>query len=135
MMLALMAAVGFGTLFTLLDVAAVDRPGWTVVSARAGGVRRCWLPSRWRARSYAGFRRCNRRWSRSAPSTCCANTLFAIASTMGLLPVMSRWAVRMYPAFTVALAHIVLGERLQPPSGLASASRCAGVGVIAAASA
>jgi drug/metabolite transporter (DMT)-like permease len=40
-----------------------------------------------------------------------ANALFAVASTKGVLPVVAV-AGSMYPAFTVALAHGVLGERL-----------------------
>jgi drug/metabolite transporter (DMT)-like permease len=40
-----------------------------------------------------------------------ANALFAIASTKGVLPVVAVGG-SMYPAFTVALAHGVLGERL-----------------------
>ena len=41
----------------------------------------------------------------------------------------------MYPAFTVALAHIVLGERLRVPQRLGVVLALLGVGVIAAASA
>jgi drug/metabolite transporter (DMT)-like permease len=40
-----------------------------------------------------------------------ANGLFAVASTKGVLPVVAVGG-SMYPAFTVALAHLVLGERL-----------------------
>ncbi|HEY6639005.1 MAG TPA: hypothetical protein VIZ61_15105 [Solirubrobacterales bacterium] len=40
-----------------------------------------------------------------------ANALFAIASTKGVLPVVAVGG-SMYPAFTVAPAHAVLGERL-----------------------
>src|SRR5262249_32881878 len=40
-----------------------------------------------------------------------ANALFAVASTKAILPVVAVGS-SMYPAFTVALAHGVLGERL-----------------------
>jgi drug/metabolite transporter (DMT)-like permease len=40
-----------------------------------------------------------------------ANAFFAVASTKGVLPVVAVGG-SMYPAFTVALAHGVLGERL-----------------------
>jgi drug/metabolite transporter (DMT)-like permease len=40
-----------------------------------------------------------------------ANALFAVASTKGILPVVAVGG-SMYPAFTIALAHGVLGERL-----------------------
>ena len=40
-----------------------------------------------------------------------ANVLIAFASTKGVLPVVAVGG-SMYPAFTIALAHAVLGERL-----------------------
>ena len=40
-----------------------------------------------------------------------ANMLFAVASTKGVLPVVAVGG-SMYPAFTIVLAHGVLGERL-----------------------
>ena len=52
-----------------------------------------------------------------------ANALFAVASTKGLLPVVAVGG-SMYPAFTIALAHGVLGERLARSSGPASCSPC-----------
>ena len=60
-----------------------------------------------------------------------ANSLFTVASTMGLLPVVAVGG-SMYPAFTIALAHVVLGERLRVPQRLGVATALAGVALIAA---
>ena len=60
-----------------------------------------------------------------------ANTLFAIASTMGVLPVVAVGG-SMYPAFTIVLAHLVLGERLILPQRVGVAMALAGVVLIAA---
>jgi drug/metabolite transporter (DMT)-like permease len=52
--------------------------------------------------------------------------LFAVASTRGLLPVVAVGG-SMYPAFTVALAHTVLGERLVSAQRVGVALALAGV--------
>ena len=62
-----------------------------------------------------------------------ANTLFAVASTMGLLPLVAVGG-SMYPAFTIFLAHLVLGERLSIPQRIGVAMALAGVILIAAGS-
>jgi drug/metabolite transporter (DMT)-like permease len=59
-----------------------------------------------------------------------ANGLFAVASTKGLLPVVAVGG-SMYPAFTVALAHAVLGERLVAPQWAGVVLALAGVALIA----
>jgi drug/metabolite transporter (DMT)-like permease len=60
-----------------------------------------------------------------------ANALFAVASTKGVLPVVAVGG-SMYPAFTVALAHGVLGERLAPIQWAGVLLALVGVGMIAA---
>jgi drug/metabolite transporter (DMT)-like permease len=131
--LALISALGFGAFFTLLDVAATDRPGWAVVSARVGGVA-----------AVAAAVALVRPSLRAVPAALgvlvaigffdiAANTLFAVASTMGLLPVVAVGG-SMYPAFTVALAHLVLGERLSVAQRLGVVLALAGVAMIAGAS-
>jgi drug/metabolite transporter (DMT)-like permease len=128
--LALISALGFGAFFTLLDIAATDRPGWAVVAARAGGVAAVGaavIAARPDLRSIPGslgilivIGGCD----------IAANTLFAIASTKGLLPVVAVGG-SMYPAFTIALAHLVLGERLASAQRLGVALALAGVVLIA----
>jgi len=131
--LALLSALGFGLFFTLLDVAATDRPGWAIVSARLGGVI-----------AVAGAVLATRPDLRGIPGALgvllvigafdiAANTLFAIASTMGLLPLVAVGG-SMYPAFTIFLAHLVLGERLSFPQRTGVAMALAGVVLIAAGS-
>ena len=131
--LALISALGFGAFFTLLDVAASDRPGWAIVSARLGGVVAVGLAAaaaRPSMRSVPGAL-----WVLVAVGffDIAANTLFAVASTMGLLPVVAVGG-SMYPAFTIVLAHIVLGERLSPAQRAGVVAALAGVVLIAAAS-
>jgi drug/metabolite transporter (DMT)-like permease len=60
-----------------------------------------------------------------------ANALFAIASTKGALPVVAVGG-SMYPAFTVALAHGVLGERLAAVQWAGVVLALLGVAMIAA---
>jgi drug/metabolite transporter (DMT)-like permease len=62
-----------------------------------------------------------------------ANGLFAVASTKGVLPVVAVGG-SMYPAFTVALAHLVLGERLAAAQWAGVALALLGVVLIAAGS-
>jgi drug/metabolite transporter (DMT)-like permease len=129
-LLAIGAAVGFGLFFTGLDIASSDRPGWAIVSTRAGGIvamaaavvavrpRFAGVSRAWPALLAIGF------------FDMLANTLFAVASTRGLLAVVAVGG-SMYPAFTIALAHLVLGERLRLSQRLGVAAALAGVGLIA----
>jgi drug/metabolite transporter (DMT)-like permease len=130
----LAAALGFGAFFTLLDLAASDRPGWAIVSARTGGVAVV-VAAVAVARPALG----------AIPSALpvlvavgaldiLANSLFTVASTMGLLPVVAVGG-SMYPAFTIALAHLVLGERLRLPQRAGVGLALGGVVLIAGGSA
>jgi drug/metabolite transporter (DMT)-like permease len=109
--LAILAGLGFGIFFTALDLAATDRPGWAVLAVRVGGVATvavALLISRPRLSVVSG--------SMAVLITIgvfdvLANALFAVASTKGVLPVVAVGG-SMYPAFTIALAYVVLGERL-----------------------
>ena len=62
-----------------------------------------------------------------------ANALFAVASTKGVLPVVAVGG-SMYPAFTIALAYVVLGERLARIQWVGVAFALLGVAMIAAGS-
>ncbi len=59
------------------------------------------------------------------------NTLFAVASTKGLVGVVSVLS-SLYPVVTVALARLVLRERMRRSQGAGVAAAFAGVGLIAA---
>ena len=109
--LAILAGLSFGIFFTGLDAASPDRPGWAVLAVRLGGlsaVALALLISRPRLAGVSG------NWAvliTIGVFDVLANALFAVASTKGVLPVVAVGG-SMYPAFTVALAHGVLGERL-----------------------
>jgi drug/metabolite transporter (DMT)-like permease len=109
--LAILAGLGFGIFFTALDLAATDRPGWAVLAVRVGGV----------ATVAVALLISRPRLSLASASITAlitigvfdvlANAFFALASTKGVLPVVAVGG-SMYPAFTIALAYVVLGERL-----------------------
>ena len=128
--LAAFSALGFGLFFTGLDAAATDRPGWAVVAARLGGVLAVGV-------AVAAVRPALRPVAAALPVLVAiggfdilANALFAVASTIGLLPVVAVGG-SMYPAFTIALAHLFLGERLNTPQRAGVVLALAGVILIA----
>jgi drug/metabolite transporter (DMT)-like permease len=113
--LAILAGLGFGIFFTALDIASPDRPGWAVLAVRVGGVAVV------ATALVIGF------------FDVLANALFAVASTKGVLPVVAVGG-SMYPAFTIALAHGVLGERLARVQWAGVVLALLGVALIAAGS-
>lgn len=60
-----------------------------------------------------------------------ANALFALASTRGLVSVVSVLA-SLYPVTTVLLARMLLGERIARPQQLGVIAALAGVVLISA---
>jgi drug/metabolite transporter (DMT)-like permease len=131
--LAIVAGLGFGVFFTGLDIASPDRPGWAVLAVRVGAVITvaiAVLISRPRLAAVSG--------SIAVLLTIgffdvLATTLFAVASTKGVLPVIAVGS-SMYPAFTIALAHGVLGERLARIQWAGVVLALVGVALIAAGS-
>jgi drug/metabolite transporter (DMT)-like permease len=128
--LALVSALGFGTMFTLLDVVASDRPGWAIVSARTGGVTLVLAAVALARPALGAIRSALPVLVAVGALDITANSLFTVASTMGLLPVVAVGG-SMYPAFTIALAHVVLGERLRALQRLGVVMALAGVALIA----
>jgi drug/metabolite transporter (DMT)-like permease len=61
----------------------------------------------------------------------CANGLYALATRHGLLSLVAV-AASLYPLATVALARVVLGERVRRLQELGIAAALAGVAMIAA---
>jgi len=131
--LAIVAGLGFGVFFTGLDAAAADRPGWAILAVRFGGlatVAAALLVARPRLDGVGAA------WPvliAIGVFDALANALFAVASTKGLLPVVAVGG-SMYPAFTVALAHGVLGERLATIQWAGVVLALTGVAMIAAGS-
>jgi drug/metabolite transporter (DMT)-like permease len=130
-LLALVSALGFGLFFTGIDLAAVDPPGLAIVAARVGGVTAVGIallvvrpPLRPAATALGAL-------AAMGVFDVTANFLFAIASTKGILPVVAVGG-SMYPAFTIALAHLVLGEKLIRAQQIGVAAALAGVILIAA---
>jgi drug/metabolite transporter (DMT)-like permease len=130
-LLAILAGLGFGVFFTGIDAASTsDQPGWVVVWARVGAVVVV-------AAAVIVARPSFDRVPGALPvllTIGCfdivANALFAIASTKGLLPVVAVGG-SMYPAFTIALAHVVVGERLALAQRVGVVLALAGVALIA----
>jgi drug/metabolite transporter (DMT)-like permease len=132
-LLAIGAAIGFGIFFTALDAASADRPGWAIVFTRAGGIVTMAAAVAAVRPSFAGVGGALPALFAIGFFDMFANALFAVASTKGLLPVVAVGG-SMYPAFTVALAHLVLGERLAAVQWAGVALALLGVALIAAGS-
>jgi len=132
-MLAVVAGLGFGIFYTGLDLASPDRPGWAILAVRLGGVTTV-LAAMLATRSR--FDGVGAAWPTLVVIgvfDVSANALFAFASTNGVLPVVAVGS-SMYPAFTIALAHAVLGERLLRQQWIGVVLALLGVGMIAAGS-
>jgi drug/metabolite transporter (DMT)-like permease len=109
--LAILAGLGFGVFFTGIDVASPDRPGWAILAVRIGGVSAVAVAILISRPPMDGVPRAIPVLVAIGMFDIIANALFAVASTKGILPVVAVGG-SMYPAFTIALAHLVLGERL-----------------------
>jgi drug/metabolite transporter (DMT)-like permease len=131
--LAIIAGLGFGIFFTGVDVAAADRPGWAIFAVRVGGVATVAAALLVARPNLAGVRAAIPVLLTIGFFDVLANALFAVASTKGLLPVVAVGG-SMYPAFTVALAHGVLGERLARLQWAGVLLALTGVAMIAAGS-
>jgi drug/metabolite transporter (DMT)-like permease len=129
--LAVVAGLGFGLLFIGLNAAAADRPGWAILAVRVGSITTvlaALLVSRPRLDEVGAA------WPVLVVIgvfDVTANVLIAFASTKGVLPVVAVGG-SMYPAFTIALAHAVLGERLARLQWTGVFLALAGVTMIAA---
>jgi drug/metabolite transporter (DMT)-like permease len=109
--LAILAGLGFGVFFTGIDVASPDRPGWAILAVRVGGVSAVAVAILISRPPMDGVPQAIPVLAAIGMFDIIANALFAVASTKGILPVVAVGG-SMYPAFTIALAHLVLGERL-----------------------
>jgi drug/metabolite transporter (DMT)-like permease len=127
--LALLAAVGFGTYFIGADVAADDSVIWTVVLGRlvaiplVGGallVRRTQLP-RGPDLGVLGLAGCG---------DLAATGLYGLANTHGALSVVSVVG-SLYPIATIGLARVVLHERVRRVQAIGVVAALAGVALIA----
>lgn len=132
-LLAALAALGFGLFFLGLDVSSGPRPAWTIVAARTGGVVTLLVA--------AAFARPSMRIEPVLlPSLFAigffdvlANSLFAVATNHGLLSLVAI-AGSLYSAVTVLLARFVLRERMAASQQAGVVIALAGVALIAAGS-
>lgn len=130
--LGLGAGVAFGLFFVALGVAHEGAGLWPLVTARSSSTLLIW--------AFAAATRAPLRPARPAlPLTLAAgaldtaaNVLFVAAVHAGLLSIVSV-VVALYPAGTVLLAAVVLGERVRRLQGLGLVTAAAGVVLIAGA--
>ena len=129
--LAMLSALGFGLFFVGMDNASDADVGWAMLVNRitsvslllaAFAVLRPPLAARAGRRPGAGD------WS--GRSTSRANAMFALASTEGLVSLVSVLG-SLYPLTTVALAAVVLGERPHRVAQVGVVTALAGVVLIA----
>ena len=127
--LALLAAVGFGLYFVLIDRAADASVPYAVATARATSlvlavaaaliVGASLRPPRTQLPALVAVGLCD----------VGANVLFALATTRGFLSIISVLS-SLYPIVTVALAAVVLHERIAPSQRLGVAGALAGAALI-----
>ena len=129
--LALGAGTAFGIVFILLAETSEDSGFWPLLSARAVQVALLGLvlvTTRVPLRVEPGTRRLT---AGAGLLDVTANALFLLAAREGLLSLVSVLS-SLYPAGTVVLARVVLGERLKPPQLAGIGLALAGVTLIAA---
>jgi drug/metabolite transporter (DMT)-like permease len=130
--LALVAAVGFGSFFVLLDLATEDAGvPWAILLVRLGELTLLGaVAAVTRPRLPAGLRDAAPLLVIGALDVL-ANALFALATTEGLLSVVSVVG-SLYPAVTVLLARLVLAERVSRTQEAGVVATLAGVAAISA---
>ena len=128
--LGLLAALGFGAFFVLLDEAAAQDVLWAGVVQRLTGVSIMALVAIVLRPSFAiGWRVLPALIVVGVLDTS-ANILFAFSSRFGLVSVAAVLA-SLFPVVTVVLARIVLNERIARVQMLGVASALGGVALIA----
>jgi drug/metabolite transporter (DMT)-like permease len=109
--LAVVAGLGFGLFFIGLDEASTDHPGWAIFAVRVGSITAVLAALLVSRPQLDGVGAALPVLIVIGVFDVTANVLIAFATTKGVLPVVAVGG-SMYPAFTIALAHAVLGERL-----------------------
>ena len=129
-LLALVAALGFGTFFVGMDASADADVFWALLAARSASVTllliallvlRPPLPSRPRTVALIAA---------VGAGDLAANGCFAAATTSGLLSVVAVLG-SLYPVVTVLLARVFLGERVRREQEAGIAAVLVGVALIA----
>jgi uncharacterized membrane protein len=129
--LALISALGFGGFFVSMDAASEADPAWALFFQRVTSVSLftaavvAYRPSFSMTRPDLGA------LVAIGGLEMAANALYAAASTEGLVSIVSVLA-SLYPVMTIALAHVVLGERIYQTQWLGVATALTGVVLISA---
>lgn len=126
---AVLAGLGFGAFFIVLEGTSADAGLWPLLGARtsilvAGAAALATRTSLRPAPGQLG------RIALAGVLDMGANVLYLLASRQGLLSLVAV-TVSLYPATTVLLARFVLGERLGGAQRIGLALAAAGVGLIA----
>ena len=129
--LALVAAAGFGSYFVFLDSSADTSVPWAVTIARATAATLAVVGALSVSVSLRPPLPVLPALTAVGLADVGANVLFGLASTRGLLAVVSVLA-SLYPVVTVVLARIVLGERLAISQRVGGAGAIAGATLVAA---
>jgi len=128
--LALLAGCGFGIFFILLHRAGADRVFWPLVASRVGSLVVV-LPVAYSQRQRAP----KARWPLvlmviTGVLDVAGNTFFVLAGQTGRLDVAAILA-SLYPASTVLLAALILGERVRRPQAIGIVVALAAIALIA----
>src|SRR5919197_163796 len=127
--LALAAALGFGSYFVLSDAAADDSVLWLLALSRAIPVPALLGLARWRGMPMPAARPALLLGA-AGTLDCGATGLYAVANTKGALSIVAVVG-SLYPVATLVLARMVLGERIRPVQRAGVAAALAGVALIA----
>ena len=127
--LAIVAAVAFGTFFVGMDLAADDGALWAVTISRAAAVAALLAivvamrtPVRIEREQLPGL-------AAVGVLDIAANTMFAFALTVGMAAIVSVLG-SLYPVATVALAAVILKERVTGSQRTGVAAALAGIGLV-----
>jgi drug/metabolite transporter (DMT)-like permease len=130
-LLALVAAAGFGTFFVALRTSAKADVAWALLSARLAGVVLLVAAFALRRPGAVRDRRALVVLVVVGLLDLSANGLYAIATRHGLLSVVAVGA-SLYPLGTVLLARVLLGERVRRVQEVGIVAALTGVALIAA---
>ena len=128
--LAVVAALGIGLMFVLLNEAAADGPAWSVLMVRVGAVSLLAVALVVRRPSFSMDREQFATLAGVGVLDNGANVLFVLAAQRGLLSLIAVLA-SLYPVTTVLLARVALNERLSRIQIAGVVAALAGVAMIA----
>jgi uncharacterized membrane protein len=129
--LALLSAVGFGSFFVAMDAASEADVFWAIFFNRATSLSALLLLALALRPGLRVGRADARALIAIGALDISANSLFAAASTEGLVSLVAVLA-SLYPIVTIALARLVLGERIRRLQQAGVAAALAGVALISA---